>query len=173
MDLLIITLEEMNVRLKEEMEEKLEGIDKEFEKDYDNARQQQKWNFWASLSFGVIGATAIILSVIMQSSDVLARTITAIAGGLTMGIGTLIYKRADKANERADDYHTEQLQFRQLRYLFNLTASLPDPEVRSRLQQNCLLAVLGDWFASKEGIVSGAKSDELSPTPSDGLNNKP
>jgi hypothetical protein len=105
-----------------------------------------------------------------QSFEVLGRTITALGGALAMYIGKLIYDRADRANERADAYHQEQLELRQLRYLFDLAESVPDSDVRSRLHQDCLLAALEGWFASKAGIVSGAKPDERSTTPSDSLN---
>jgi hypothetical protein len=71
-----------------------------------------------------------------------------IAGVITEAVSLLFFHRADTANKRADQYHQELLQIRQLDNLIAACDELRPGERQEKCKEQVIEAATMQWFHS-------------------------
>jgi CheY-like chemotaxis protein len=152
------------LKLESRFLETLKGISDQIKADYEDARQQARVNYWASVSVSIVGIITIFVGIGLAMGDVLAVGIlSAVAGVIAEAVSLLFFKRADTANERMDKYHNELLETRQFDNLLAACDELVSSERQELCKEKVIEAAQGLWFgAAKVKIAESAqKNDRL------------
>jgi GAF domain-containing protein len=127
--------------------------------DYSETRKQARNYFILSFTSSVSGLVlaSIGLSGIVSGSfqGVTIGSMATLVGILSQVAAIFVFQRADNANRRMDQYHSESLQFRQLSILIDYASQLDQPEERARQKQSIMGLVLQRWFTARS---PGSKS---------------
>jgi CheY-like chemotaxis protein len=100
--------------------------------DYDDARQQARVNYWASLVVSIGGVMIIFAGIGLTMARTLELGIpSVITGIITEAASLMFFKRADNANRRMDRYHRELLEIRRFDNLMAASEEL-SPEERQQ-----------------------------------------
>jgi CheY-like chemotaxis protein len=132
--------------------------------DYEDARQQAKVNFWASLIVAVVGLIVILVGVALMMGNLLAMGIpSVIVGVMGEAVSVLFFKRVDTANTRMDNYHRELLDTRQFENLLASCDELLNDENKEKYKEKVISAAIKLWLSQGEVIpqISPEKSGEV------------
>lgn len=114
---------------------------------HDDARQQSRWYFRASLSAAITGMLVIFLSVYLALNAKSSVAISsAIVGIIAEGVSLLFFRRVDAANERMDVLHRELMQLRWLDTLIAACEDLTSEERQERAKEKVINSAANLWL---------------------------
>jgi CheY-like chemotaxis protein len=153
----LLTAVRKALKLLSRFREVIDGLADQLRKDYEDARQQAKMNFWASLVVAIAGVLIIFAGVSLAMGGMVAIGVSsAVAGVIAEAVGVLFFKRADVANARMDRYHREILETRQFENLLAACDELQVTERREICKKRVIETTTGRWLGQ----------DKLEPQPS-------
>ncbi|MBS1786145.1 MAG: response regulator [Acidobacteria bacterium] len=118
--------------------------------DYEEARQQSRWNYRIGLGIAVLGAVFIFVGTYLALKDkTYVAVLSALAGVLAEAATLLFFKRTDSANERMDRYHQELVETRGLEILLDASEELPVGGMREQCRERVINAATGLWLGQK------------------------
>jgi CheY-like chemotaxis protein len=127
--------------------ETLNGLSDQIKEDYEDARQQAKVNYWASLGVSIAGIIIIFAGIGLAIEDILTVGIPSAITGLTAeAVSLLFFKRADTANKRMDRYHNELLQTRRFDNLLAACDELSTAERQESYKEKVIEAATELWL---------------------------
>lgn len=118
--------------------------------DYEEARQQSRWNYRIGLGVAVLGAVFIFVGTYLALKDkTYVAVLSALAGVLAEAATLLFFKRTDNANERMDRYHQELVETRGLEILLDASGELPVGGMREQCREHIIKAATVLWLGQK------------------------
>jgi len=127
-----------------------ESLAANLQEDYKDTKKQASWLF--RLSFGVMIAGVILIGLgvfRVVNNEITTTALLAILGIVTDTASLLVFQQAQLAYKRADKYHGERLQIKQLENLLIAANQLPD-EQRENLKDTIIRQTSTEWFSSKK-----------------------
>ncbi len=123
------------------------GIDHELQEDYDDAQEQSKTFFRASIRVASVGIILIFLGTLLAYFRWLEIGIASTVGGiLTEAISYLFFTRADKANDRMDRYHKEKLEGHRFETLLHACDGFDSIQKRERCRKQVIIMASTSWL---------------------------
>jgi CheY-like chemotaxis protein len=147
----LLTAVRKALKLESEFQERIKRLSDQIRVDYEDARQQTKVNFWASLGVSVAGIVILFVGIGLTMGGIVeVGIVSALAGLVAEGVSVLFFKRADSANTRMDRYHLELLE---TRYFENLLAACDELQTSDRQEcskKNVIEAATRRWLTESD-----------------------
>ncbi len=135
------------LKIESRFREVIDGLADQIREDYEDARQQAKVNFRASLGVALSGILIIFVGVGSAIGNMVAIGVpSAIAGVIAEAVGVLFFRRADAANARMDRYHHELLETRQFENLLAACDELPVVERQELCKEKVIEVTTERWL---------------------------
>jgi len=146
----------------------INGLSDKIESDYEEARQQAKVNYWASLGVSIAGiiiifaSIGLVIGMTATEGGIEMGILTAVSGVVAEAVGLLFFKRADTANGRMDRYHDELLETRRFDNLLAACDELLTDELKENCKEGIIGAATGLWFGrvNVPEVVGGRSNRE-------------
>jgi CheY-like chemotaxis protein len=141
------------LKLESGFQERIERLSDQIRADYEDARQQTKVNFWASLGVSVAGIVILFVGIGLAMGGIVeVGIVSALAGLVAEGVSVLFFRRADSANTRMDRYHLELLETRHFENLLAACDELASPDRQERSKENAIEAATKRWLIESDGL---------------------
>lgn len=148
----LLTVVRKALKLESEFHKRIERLSDQIRADYEDARQQTKVNFFASLGVSVAGVVILFAGIGLAMGGIAEiGVVSALAGLVTEAVSILFFKRADGAITRMDRYHLELLETRRFENLLAACAELPMPDRQERSKENVIQAATKRWLIDSHG----------------------
>jgi CheY-like chemotaxis protein len=135
------------LKLGSRFREVTDGLALQIREDYEDARQQARWNYRVSLGVAVAGITIIFVGVGLTMGGMLAVGVpSVVAGVIAEAVGILFFRRADVANARMDRYHSELLGTRQFENLLAACDELLTAERQEKCKEKVIETAAELWL---------------------------
>lgn len=129
--------------------ETINGIFEQLQKDYEDARQQARLSYWATLWVSIAGIAVIFIGIGLALRGSLAVGVTgAIGGTVAETVSYLFFRRVDAANSRMDKYHAELLQTKRFENLLAACDELSSPEKQESCKEKIIETMNERWLSS-------------------------
>ena len=135
------------LELGQDFQTSIDSLSDQIRNDYEDARQQAKINFWASLVVSLAGIAVLFTGIGLAIGGIVeVGIVSAITGLVAEGVSLLFFRRADNANTRMDRYHLELLETKRFENLLAACDELPWLSRQEYFKQNVIEAAIKLWL---------------------------
>jgi CheY-like chemotaxis protein len=127
----------------------IDDLSTQISKDYEEARQQVKVNFWASLGAAVGGMLVLLAgTVLVLQQQLTIGVLGGIAGVVVEWFSVILLRREREAMARMDRYHAELLETRRLKTLLDASEELRTRKRQDSMKQKIISDASDRWLRS-------------------------
>lgn len=143
----LLTAVRKALKLESGFQERMERLSDQIRADYEDARQQTKVNFWASLGVSMTGIAILFVGIGLAIGGITkVGIVSAVAGLVAEIVSILFFRRADSANMRMDRYHFELLETRRFENLLAACNELPSPDRQELTTEHVIETATKRWL---------------------------
>jgi len=131
----------------------VDGIFKQLNEDYIDARKEARAHYWTALVVSLLGIGLIFAGIVLTFQTPGDRSVgiaSTVGGIVTEVVNYLFFRRVDVAHKRVDRYHGELLQMKLFESLLAASDELLSPEDQGSIKKEIIGFTARQWLTMQE-----------------------